>query len=186
MNLQNKRSRSCLSRLFWGILAAFLFVLVVLIHPVWIYEKQTQFCLSDAKLREAKYLLGVQYRSDEEKPTPVSGYLLSIPLPKADRKWVPVCHRGVLFPTDLLKWYHRETPRYGMVLSDMNTLEYLLERRANLRLEEKKYMAGRYMSYLRKGDPQSATMWLFSILEKDLRESDVGKGNSASRDRRDP
>ena len=179
MNLQNNRPRSCLSKFFVGIFVTFLFILVVLIHPVWIYEKQTQFCLSDAKLREAKYLLGVHYRADKEKPTPLSAYLSSIPLPQAERKWVLVCKRGVLFPTDLLKWYHCETPRYGMVLSDMKTLENLWERRTDMSMEEKENMAGKYMFYLRKGDPKSATMWLFSILEKELRLSDVEKENYA-------
>ena len=46
-------------------------------------------------------------------------------------------------------------------------------------MEEKENMAGKYMFYLRKGDPQSATMWLFSILEKELRLSDVEKENYA-------
>lgn len=188
MTPPNNRSRlgRCLSKVFWGVLVTLLFFLVVLMFPIWIYEEHTQFSLSNAKLREAKYLLGIQYKVGEEMPTMVSGSLPSNLLAKSEREWVLVRHRGVLFPTDLLKWYHSETPRYGTVLLDMDIFANLLERRADMSLDEKNDLAGRYMSYLRKGDPRSATMWLNSIFENELRESDIGKGNSAQRNRRDP
>ncbi|NLB68987.1 MAG: hypothetical protein GX804_04805 [Lentisphaerae bacterium] len=48
-------------------------------------------------------------------------------------------------------------------------------RRTDMSVEEKEDMAGGYMSYLRKGDPRSATMWLNSIFDKGLRKPNVEK-----------
>ena len=179
MTQHNNRSRSrrCLSKVFWGVLVTLLLFLVVLMFPIWIYEEQTQFSLSNAKLREAKYLLGIQYKAGEEMPTMVSAYLPSNRLAKAEREWVLVRHRGVLFPTDLLKWYHSETPSYGTVLLDIKTLESIWARRTDMSVEEKEDMAGGYMSYLRKDDPRSATIWLNSIFEKELKKPNVEKKN---------
>ena len=168
-------SGTTLSKPFLGVLVGLLFFLLVLACPVWIYERQTQFCLADAKLREAKYLLGVHYRTDDVRSTPVSAYLSSVPLPIAERRWVVVRRRGVLFPMDLFKWYHHESFRYGTVFFDISCLEAIWTRRADMSVEENKDMACRYMAYLRNNDPDGATRWVGSMFEKELRRSDVEK-----------
>ena len=167
------------SKLFLGVLVLILCFLITLVHPVWVFERQTQFCLEDAKLREASYLLGLRICATEEQTTPVSRYLPTTPSSNAERKWVLVRRRGVLFPMDLLKLDQHETLRYGAIVLDVGILESIWTRRSDMSVEEKQDMAARYMSYLRKGRPNDATAWLSSILEEDLRRPGVEKKGDA-------